>query len=505
MPTDQAEQEPPGTPDTVVLEEPCSPRTSARLEGDFARLIPVNRPARLAFSKIAQRIRLDPDWQKHARQFIHIDETAKELTSFEDSEADDEVRSRDPSILSGHYIFSMTKLPKVPRLGWVWGSGRRDLPDGHIDFLLTVDRKQDRILGRHGRVFHTNDGLLAVTVPAKEPIYINGDEKLENGQRIIYLPRTSITIGNLTFCLEFTQLGIYRTQVNTLMSEWHGRQIHPSLEPTPQPYHFKLHGFVIQEPLSSGGHGVVLGGINCETGSPVAVKRLQRTCGNLERIRLEIEISKRVGSYPNLCNLIAEEYSGGEATCIGDGKLGDVYLFMSPLALESFIELTMSAKSYRIRQNAMQQVLRGLAHLHEDGIMHRDLKPTNLMMFAYDPPHAIIIDYGCATLNATSADHSVGTIAYLAPEVLAIKAGTSIGSKYDSMVDLWGMGLTAYRLFFQEGCSWKNGVGPDEWENIKQKLHQRPGVLSRLLESMLAWTPSDRPTAAELEASEVWL
>ncbi|OAG38050.1 hypothetical protein AYO21_07772 [Fonsecaea monophora] len=137
--------------------------------------------------------------------------------------------------------------------------------------------------------------------------------------------------------------------------------------------------------------------------------------------------------------------------------------------------------------------------------MHRDLKPTNLMMAAHDPPHAIIIDYGCGTLNATSADHSVGTIVYMAPEVLAIKAGTSIGSKYDSKVDVWGTGLTAYQLFFQEGCSWKNGVGPDEWENIKQKLHQRPGVLSGLLESMLAWARSDRPTAAEVETSEVWL
>ncbi|KAK5214804.1 hypothetical protein LTR96_011267 [Exophiala xenobiotica] len=504
MQTDQAEQDLVGTPDTEVLDEPFSPKTSARLEGDFARLIPVNHSAKVAFNEIAQRLRLDPEWHLHARKFIHVDPTGKELTPFEDSEADDEVTSKGLPILSGHYRLNLTTLPKTPRLGWIWGSGRKDLPDGGVDLLLTSNGKRDGVLGRHGRLFHTDNGFLAVAVPEKKVVYINGQERLEGAQRVIGLPRTGLTMGNLAFRLEFTQLSAYRTQLNTLLSERHDGHVHPSLDPTPQFHHFELKGYMIQEPLNSGGHGVVLGGVNRETGKTVAVKRLQRTSKNLERIRLEIDISKRVKDHPNLCHLITDMYSGGEATWIGDGRTGDVYLVSSPLAWETFIEFTMSAKPHSIRQSAMQQALCGLAHLHSKGIMHRDLKPTNLMMVSYDPPHAIIIDYGSATFSATSDHHGVGTIAYLAPEVLAIKAGKSKVARYDRSVDVWAMGLTGYQLFFQEECTWKNGVGPGEWEAIKTKLRGRPGILSRLLESMLAWE-SDRPNAAELKDSEAWL
>ena len=57
----------PKTPDTVALEEPFSPKTTANLRGDFARLIPANRCAILAFDKIVQTLKLDPEWNPHAR------------------------------------------------------------------------------------------------------------------------------------------------------------------------------------------------------------------------------------------------------------------------------------------------------------------------------------------------------------------------------------------------------------------------------------------------------
>lgn len=181
----------------------------------------------------------------------------------------------------------------------------------------------------------------------------------------------------------------------------------------------------------------------------------------------------------------------------------DVYLFYSPLALETFIQLAMSTNSYAIRQGVMQQAFKGLAYLHSKSIMHRDLKPTNLMIVSYDPLHVIIIDFGCATFSSKSNDHMAGTIAYLAPEVLALKSG-SHKSTYDQKVDIWGMGLTGYQLFFQEPCTWRKGVGMDEWNAIKAKLNERPGILSKTLESMLAWDPADRPSASELEISLAW-
>jgi hypothetical protein len=74
-----------GTPDTVLLEQPFSPRTAAKYKGDFARLIPINRAAILAFHAIAQKSKLDPEWNPHARRFLHVEDIERDLTPEWDS------------------------------------------------------------------------------------------------------------------------------------------------------------------------------------------------------------------------------------------------------------------------------------------------------------------------------------------------------------------------------------------------------------------------------------
>ena len=203
---------------------------------------------------------------------------------------------------------------------------------------------------------------------------------------------------------------------------------------------------------------------------------------------------------------------------MADTKINDVYLIHSPLAEDDFVKLALSSRPYEFRLNAMHQVSQGLAHLHARGIMHRDLKPTNLMMVSYDPPWAIIIDYGSATFEETSRDHRKGTIAYLAPEVLQLKKDESQlqkdglqlskeeprGKPYDNRCDIWGVGLCTYQLFYQQSCEWTEGVTTTDLQKIYSTLHQRPPDLAELVRTMLAWNPGDRPTASTLARSQVW-
>ena len=201
------------------------------------------------------------------------------------------------------------------------------MPHGGVDLLLTLNTKRDKVLGRHGRIFHTDDGWLAVAVPEKKAIYINGTKKLENARWIVRSPRTGLSIGNLTFSLEFTDFSVYRAQLNTLLSQWHGGHVHLSLDPTPKLSHFELDGFMIQEPVDSGGHGVVLGGVDCDTGKAVAVKRVQRTSRKFDRIQLEIQISKRVGNHVSFspCTEERQADNGSQisATWSPRGTLGE--------------------------------------------------------------------------------------------------------------------------------------------------------------------------------------
>ena len=61
-------------------------------------------------------------------------------------------------------------------------------------------------------------------------------------------------------------------------------------------------------------------------------------------------------------------------------------------------------------QKLLERILRGVAFLHENGVVHRDLKPQNIMLKATDEP--VIIDFGLANCSG----RSTGTHGYLAPE-----------------------------------------------------------------------------------------
>lgn len=98
------------------------------------------------------------------------------------------------------------------------------------------------------------------------------------------------------------------------------------------------------------------------------------------------------------------------------------------------------------RLSLFEDLLEGMAFIHSEGCMHRDLKPDNILASA-SPIRAVIIDFGCATWDKTSTDHMKGTIRYLAPEIIALKDNTAPkNSFYDMSADVWSMGLTALEL-----------------------------------------------------------
>lgn len=53
----------------------------------------------------------------------------------------------------------------------------------------------------------------------------------------------------------------------------------------------------------------------------------------------------------------------------------------------------------------MDDYLRGLAFLHEKGIMHRDISPNNLAVTSFEQPRGLIIDLDAATKDPESEDH----------------------------------------------------------------------------------------------------
>jgi tRNA A-37 threonylcarbamoyl transferase component Bud32 len=149
----------------------------------------------------------------------------------------------------------------------------------------------------------------------------------------------------------------------------------------------------------------------------------------------------------------------------------------------------------------VRQALIGLQHAHESGLVHRDLKPQNLML-TRDTGQIKILDFGLAkavrenhqSRGLTSSRATMGTYAYMAPEQ-ALDAANA-----DIRADIYGLGCTLYYLIA--------GVLPFDYDTDTRLLiaHQNesprplhgvcpevPQELSDLVGRMLAKNPADRP------------
>jgi serine/threonine protein kinase len=91
-----------------------------------------------------------------------------------------------------------------------------------------------------------------------------------------------------------------------------------------------------------------------------------------------------------------------------------------------------------------RNLLAGLAHAHQSGILHRDVKPENVMFaLRRDALRPVLIDFGLARLRdegpLTAAGMCVGSPSYLAPERL-------LGRIYDARADVYAVGVVLYEM-----------------------------------------------------------
>jgi serine/threonine protein kinase len=152
-------------------------------------------------------------------------------------------------------------------------------------------------------------------------------------------------------------------------------------------------------------------------------------------------------------------------------------------------------------------VARGLAAIHADGVVHRDLKPHNVLVA--DGDRAVIADFGVARTHAatrlTMTGHLIGTVAYMAPEQFD-------GEPATAAVDLYALGAILHEML--TGATLYPAADP---LLTIQAIRERPMPplppevpprLARLVARLLEKDPSKRPTGAdavveELEAIEV--
>jgi eukaryotic-like serine/threonine-protein kinase len=138
----------------------------------------------------------------------------------------------------------------------------------------------------------------------------------------------------------------------------------------------------------------------------------------------------------------------------------------------------------------LDQLLDALGAVHAAGVVHRDVKPANLLLepTGLERPHLWLSDFGVAVPvcepRLTRVDMVHGTPGYLSPERLA-------GADPDPRSDLYAAGVVAVEML--------SGERPDAGDrkgDADRLLANQPDALRALLERLLARDPADRPASA---------
>ena len=273
--------------------------------------------------------------------------------------------------------------------------------------------------------------------------------------------------------------------------------------------------FRIEQRIGEGGMGAVFRATDLKTDREVAVKTLlpdaAKDAALRRRFEREAQILQKV-EHPNFVRFV--EY--------GSGSSEPAYVVMEFLAGDALSKLILN-ESRLAPQRALhiiRHVLTGLEHAHHLGIVHRDVKPDNVVIVhdQQDPEFAKILDFGIARLADPEASEKTkltqkgeifGTPAYMAPEQVR-------GDPIDSRADLYAVSVMLYEMLASRPpfvAKNQNGLFAMHLASIPPPLHdllpdlEQLGLLQELLDVGLAKQPELRfaSAAAYLERIEALL
>ena len=262
--------------------------------------------------------------------------------------------------------------------------------------------------------------------------------------------------------------------------------------------------YTIERELTGGGMSRVFVSKEHALGREVVIKVLppELAAGvNRDRFRREVQLAARL-SHPYIVPLLHA------------GEHGELLWFTMPYihgeSLRTRLQRSGALKLPEVVK-LLRDVVEALAYAHSRGVIHRDIKPGNIL---YDGQHAMVTDFGVAkALNAalpiagpghTTSGMAIGTPAYMAPEQLAADPDA------DQRVDIYAVGLLAYELL--SGVSPFAAPSPTatmtaQLTRIPAPLHELradvPPAFSALVQHCLAKSPDDRPRDAQAVLAEL--
>lgn len=195
--------------------------------------------------------------------------------------------------------------------------------------------------------------------------------------------------------------------------------------------------YEITEIIGDGGMAVVYRAWDIQDEMPVAIKILRdEYIDNDEFIRRFKDESKAIAvlSHPNIVKVYDVSF--------GDRIQYIVMEYIDGITLKDYIERNGSV-SWRETLHFVTQILRALQHAHDKGIIHRDVKPQNIMLL--EDGTIKVTDFGIArfsnhtTKSMTMTNKAIGSVHYISPE-------QARGEATDAKSDLYSLGVMMYEM-----------------------------------------------------------
>ncbi|WP_025321327.1 protein kinase domain-containing protein [Deferrisoma camini] len=236
--------------------------------------------------------------------------------------------------------------------------------------------------------------------------------------------------------------------------------------------------------LGQGGMATVYKGVQTSLDRPVAVKVIAQSLADdpelRERFRRESLIIARL-THPNIIHVI-------DRGITRDGR---------PYFVMEYVEGTDLARLIREggldtnrKLDLMTQVCKALAYAHKNGVIHRDIKPGNILVDL--DGNARVLDFGIAQFadesrvsDSTQAGVVMGTLAYMSPEQKVDSRAVTPAS------DIYSLGAVMYELF----TGGKPGSPPKPPSALRRDL---PEALDELILRCLDPDPARRPLSADV-------
>ena len=258
-------------------------------------------------------------------------------------------------------------------------------------------------------------------------------------------------------------------------------------------------GYEVESVVGAGGIGILYRARQLRLDRPVALKLVEPEVARdpviRERLRREARTVAAL-DHPNVVPL----YEAGEE----DGTVYIVTHWVEGTELGTLIQAEGPLEPGRAARIAAQ-IAAALEVAHEQGLVHRDVKPSNVILTSED--HVYLTDFGLAKRAGTAAgltgvDQMLGTVDYVAPEQIE-------GSEPDARGDVYSLACVLFEMLTGEApfASQKGGMAKmwaqlnAEPPSVRERRPDVPPALEEVIRRAMAKAPDARPTAAAFRAA----